>query len=131
MLTYGDGVSSHNIKKLVKFHLKNNKVATLTAVRPPVRFGELDLNKNLVKKFEEKPQGKQGWINGGFFVFKYEIFNYIKSVNMMLEREPMKLLVKKKNLISYKHEGFWQCMDTMRDKKLLEKMIKNNNTPWI
>lgn len=129
-LTYGDGISSHNIKKSLNFHLKNNKVATLTAVRPPVRFGELEVKKNLVKSFKEKPQAKQGWINGGFFIFNYQIFNYIKKINTMLEREPMNLLVRKKNLACYKHEGFWQCMDTMRDKKLLEKMIKEKNTPW-
>ena len=129
-LTYGDGISSHNIKKSLNFHIKNNKVATLTAVRPPVRFGELEVKKNLVKSFKEKPQAKQGWINGGFFIFNYQIFNYIKKINTMLEREPMNLLVRKKNLACYKHEGFWQCMDTMRDKKLLEKMIKEKNTPW-
>ena len=111
--------------------MKNKKVATLTAVRPPVRFGELEVKKNLVKRFNEKPQAKQGWINGGFFIFNYEIFNYIKSFNTMLEREPMSLLVKKKNLACYKHEGFWQCMDTLRDKKFIEQMIKEKNTPWI
>tara|TARA_B100000941_G_scaffold257818_1_gene207880 strand:- start:579 stop:1274 length:696 start_codon:yes stop_codon:yes gene_type:complete len=130
-LTYGDGISSHNIKKSLNFHIKNNKIATLTAVRPPVRFGELEVKKNLVKSFKEKPQARHGWINGGFFIFNYQIFNYIKKINIMLEREPMSLLVRKKNLACYKHEGFWQCMDTMRDKKLLEKMIKEKNTPWI
>ena len=119
------------LKRSVNFHLKNKKVATLTAVRPPVRFGELEVKKNLVKRFNEKPQAKQGWINGGYFIFNYEIFNYIKSFNTMLEREPMSLLVKKKNLACYKHEGFWQCMDTLRDKKFIEQMIKKKNTPWI
>lgn len=131
LLTYGDGISSHDIKRSLNFHLKNKKVATLTAVRPPVRFGELEVKKNLVKRFNEKPQAKQGWINGGYFIFNYEIFNYIKSFNTMLEREPMSLLVKKKNLACYKHEGFWQCMDTLRDKKFIEQMIKKKNTPWI
>ncbi len=131
LLTYGDGISSHNIKKSVNFHLRKNKVATLTAVRPPVRFGELEVSKDYVKSFKEKPQAKQGWINGGFFIFKYEIFKYIKGFNSMLEREPMSLLVKKNNLACYKHEGFWQCMDTMRDKKLLEKMVKQKKIPWI
>ncbi len=131
MLTYGDGLTNQNLKRLLKFHLKQKKVATLTAVRPPVRFGEIILNNDLVKSFKEKPQAQKGWINGGFFVFNYRIFDYIKNEKMMLEREPMTKLVKKNNLASFKHEGYWQCMDTMRDKKILEKLIKSKKAPWI
>ena len=95
IVTYGDGLTNQNIKKLLKFHLKQKKIATLTAVRPPVRFGEIILNNDLVKSFKEKPQAQKGWINGGFFVFNYRIFDYIKNEKMMLEREPMTKLVKK------------------------------------
>ena len=131
MLTYGDGLTSQSIKKLLKFHHSHGKVATLTAVRPPVRFGELNLSKNKVKKFEEKPQINQGWINGGFFVFNYKIFNFIGGDQTMLEREPLEKLVSNNELMAYKHEGFWQCMDTIRDKNLLNKLYKKKNIPWI
>ena len=124
MLTYGDGLSNQNIKELLKFHIKQKKIGTLTAVRPPVRFGELTIKDNLVKSFKEKPQAQKGWINGGFFVFDYKIFEYIKSEKMMLEREPLSKLAKNGKLASYKHEGFWQCMDNLRDKNLLENLIK-------
>ncbi len=124
MLTYGDGLSDQNLNKLIKFHLKHKKTATLTAVRPPVRFGELELNQSAVKKFAEKPQARSGWINGGFFVFSNKIFNYLSKKNEMLEKGPIERLVKKRKLIAYKHHGFWQCMDTMRDKEILEKKIK-------
>ena len=124
-LTYGDGVSDINIKKLLKFHLKNKKVATVTAVKPPARFGELYLNKNLVKKFAEKNQINSGWINGGFFLFNKKIFNYLPKTPCMLEREPIKNLTKKKELTAYKHSGFWQCMDTLRDKELLCNLWKS------
>ncbi len=124
MLTYGDGLSDQNLNKLIKFHFKHKKIATLTAVRPPVRFGELELSRSSVKKFAEKPQAKSGWINGGFFVFNKKIFNYLLKRNEMLEKGPIERLVKKRNLVAFKHHGFWQCMDTMRDKELLEKKIK-------
>ena len=131
MLTYGDGLSNQNINQLIKFHKSHGKIATITAVRPPVRFGELNLNKSKVKKFEEKPQINQGWINGGFFVFNRNIFDFIKNDQTMLEREPMEKLSKMGQLMAYKHEGFWQCMDTMRDKNLLNKMLKNRKVaPW-
>ena len=130
MLTYGDGVSSVDIKKLVKFHKKHKKIATLTAVRPPVRFGELKIDGSKINSFQEKPQVTHGWINGGFFVFNKEIFNFIKSDKIMLEREPMEKLAKMGQLMAYKHEGFWQCMDTLRDKIFLNKLIKSKNTPW-
>ena len=129
LLTYGDGVTNLNLKNLIRFHKINRKIATMTAVKPPVRFGELIIKKNIVKKFEEKPQSSSGWINGGFFVLNYKIFKYIKNDLIMLEREPLEKLVKIKQLVAYKHNGFWQCMDTLRDKILLNKIFKKK-IPW-
>ena len=123
-MTYGDGVSDIDINKLLNNHKKNKKVCTLTAVRPPARFGELKISGNKVKTFNEKPQLNQGWINGGFFVFNYEIFKFLNNKNQMLEREPIQKLLKKKNINAYKHKSFWMCMDTLRDKILLDKIIK-------
>ena len=123
-MTYGDGLSDINLKKLLNYHKKNKKVCTLTAVRPPARFGELKIRGRSVNAFNEKPQLNQGWINGGFFVFNYKIFNFFNNTNQMLEREPMQKLLKNKNVNAYKHKGFWMCMDTLRDKILLEKIIK-------
>jgi glucose-1-phosphate cytidylyltransferase len=131
MLTYGDGVTNLNLKNLIKFHQKNNKIATITAVKPPVKFGELKIKKNLVKQFEEKPQSSDGWINGGFFVLNSKIFKYIKNDSTMLEREPLKKLVKLKQLVAYKHNGFWKCMDTLRDKILLNQIFKKKKLTWM
>ena len=131
MLTYGDGLCDLDLKALIKFHKSHGKIATVTAVRPPVRFGELIISNNEVKQFQEKPQASNGWINGGFFVFNKEIFNYIKSDNTMLEREPMENLSKDGQLMAFKHEGFWQCMDTIREKEILENLWNSNNPPWI
>ena len=131
MLTYGDGLSNQNLKKLLKFHLKHKKIATMTVVRPPVRFGEVKLKGNLVSSFKEKPQSSTAWINGGFFVFNYKIFDFIKNDKIMLEREPMEKLQKIKKLYGYKHTGFWQCMDTLRDKNYLNKLYKNNKLVWL
>ena len=130
MLTYGDGVTSQNIKKLVRFHKLHKKIATMTAVRPPARFGELKLRGNKILKFEEKSQVSDNWINGGFFVFNSEVFDFIKSDQTMLEREPLEKLAKIGELVAFKHYGFWQCMDTMRDKILLNKLWKENMAPW-
>ena len=131
-MTYGDGVSDINLKKLKEFHEKHNKIATVTAVRPPIRFGELNVgNNNIVKKFEEKPQLKSGWINGGFFILNYKVFKYIKNDNTLFEREPMEKLAKRKNLIAYKHSGFWKCVDTLKDKLFLEEIYKKNKKKWI
>lgn len=130
-LTYGDGLSNQNLKNLVKFHSKHKKIATLTAVRPTARFGELKILKNKVKKFQEKPQLKDNWINGGFFIFNEKIFNYISGDKMMLEREPFLQLTKQNELMAFKHYGFWQCMDTMRDKNVLSKLWKEKKAPWI
>ena len=123
-MTYGDGISDVNIKQLLNFHKKNNRICTLTAVRPPARFGELKIAGNRVRTFNEKPQLNSGWINGGFFVLNYKIFKFLKRNNQMFEREPMQKLLKNKNVNAYKHKSFWMCMDTLRDKILLEKIIK-------
>ena len=130
-LTYGDGLSNINITKLLNYHKKNKKIATLSAVRPPARFGELTLKKNgLVAKFSEKNQINQGWINGGFFVFNRKVFDYLPKYQCMLEREPITNLTRNKQLIAFKHDGFWQCMDTLRDKILLNKMWKSGKSKW-
>ena len=131
MLTYGDGISDQNIKQLEKFHLNHNKVATMTVVRPPVRFGEVTLKKDKIIRFKEKPQIKSSWINGGFFVFSNKIFKFLSKYNEMLERNPMEKLYKKNQLMAFRHHGFWQCMDTQRDKDLLVKLIKDKKAPWI
>lgn len=123
-LTYGDGISDVNIKNLLKFHKKNKGYATLTAVRPPARFGAIKLNGSKVTYFKEKSRLDEGWINGGFFVFEPEIFKFIKSDKTFLEREPLSKLGKKKKLYAFKHNSFWQCMDTKRDKEILEKSLK-------
>ena len=126
LMTYGDGISNVNIKKLIQFHRKNKKIATLTAVRPPARFGSIKINGKIVKVFREKSKLDEGWINGGFFVFDPKIFKYIKNDSTFLEKEPLEIISKKKQLIAYKHEGFWHCMDTLRDKCLIEKILKEN-----
>ena len=131
MVTYGDGLTNQNLNKLIKFHLRHKKIATLTSVKPPARFGEVFLKGNRVSKFEEKSQLNSNWINGGFFVFNYKIFNFISGDQIMLEREPFTKLTKKKQLMAYKHHGFWQCMDTMRDKNILKKMWREKKAPWV
>lgn len=131
VLTYGDGLTNQNLNKLVNFHLKNNKTATMTIVRPPVRFGEVKIKGNLIKEFKEKPQIKNNWINGGFFVFRNDIFKFLGNGNEMLETSPMVKLTKKKQLIGFKHKGFWQCMDTPRDKDFLRKLLRSRQAPWI
>jgi glucose-1-phosphate cytidylyltransferase len=131
MVTYGDGLSDINIKNLLDFHIERKKIGTVTAVRPPARFGELDIEGDKVIKFEEKPQLQKGWINGGFFVFERSFFDLIDDDFTMLEREPMIALTKANNLNAFKHEGFWQCMDTKRDRDFLEDMWNKNNRPWI
>ena len=119
-----DGLSDINLKRVLKFHIKNKSVATLTAVRPPARFGEIYFGKNnKVKNFKEKPNINSGWINGGFFVLSKEIFHFLGK-NQMLERQPMAKLVKKKKLFAFKHKVIRQCMYTKRDKDLLEKILK-------
>ncbi len=124
LLTYGDGLSDVNIKKLIRFHKKSKNYVTLTAVRPPARFGAIKLHGNRVKVFKEKSRLDEGWINGGFFVMSPKIFKFIKNDKSYLERQPLESLSKKNKLGAYKHFGFWQCMDTLRDKEILEKKIK-------
>lgn len=124
MFTYGDGLSNVNLNSLEKFHKKHKKIATVTAVRPPARFGELTISKKVVTKFIEKPQTSEGWINGGFFVANKKIFDFIYNDQTILEKEPLTKLAKKRELIAYKHKGFWRCMDTKRDKDYLETLLK-------
>jgi len=126
MMTYGDGISNVNLKKLLNFHEKNKRIATLTAVRPPARFGALKISGKRVKYFKEKSKLDEGWINGGFFVMDQKIFDFIDSDKTYLEREPLEKLTKNKQLLAYKHKSFWQCMDTKRDKDKLEQLLKKN-----
>ncbi len=124
LMTYGDGLCSVNIKKLINFHKSHKKIATITAVRPPARFGRVILNNNIVTSFEEKNQLNEGWINGGFFIFNREIFDYIENDKTSLEQEPLEALSKAKELIAFKHSGFWQCMDTIRDRDYLRELFR-------
>ena len=131
MVTYGDGVSNINIKELINFHKKHKKILTLTAVRPPVRFGEIKINKNnYVKEFNEKLQAKNNWINGGFFVMNYKTFDFIKNNQEMFEQEPMERLLSRAQVKAYKHYDFWQCMDTLREKKYLNNLWLKGKAKW-
>jgi len=125
MMTYGDGLSNVNLKKLLKFHKKNNKLVTLTAVRPPARFGVIKFKGHYVSYFKEKSKLDEGWINGGFFVMEPEFLKFIQNDNTYLEREPLENVTKKKQLVAFKHKGFWQCMDTKRDKDKLNKILNS------
>ena len=130
MMTYGDGLSNVNLKKLLKFHKKNKKLVTLTAVRPPARFGALKLKGKHVSYFKEKSKMDEGWINGGFFVCKSNVIDYIKDDSTIFEQGPLINLANNGELMSYKYQGFWKCMDTLRDKKALNEMWDSKNTPW-
>ncbi len=131
MLTYGDGVSDINIKELVDYHKKNNKTMTLTSVQPDGRFGALELEGNLIKKFAEKPKGDGSWINGGFFVCEPEIFEYItEGDSTIFERTPLEGLAEDRKLVAFKHDGFWKPMDTLRDKIQLEQLWSHKTAPW-
>lgn len=129
-LTYGDGLSDIAIKNLIKFHREQNKPATLTAVRPSGRFGALEFTNHLISSFKEKPKGDGGWINGGFFVLEPEIFEYIEGDDSIWEKKPLETLAARGKLVAYKHEGFWEAMDTLRDKNHLEQLWNSGNTPW-
>ena len=118
-------------KQFYLMHLRLWKIATVSAVRPPVRFGELIINGDHVSHFQEKPQAGEGWINGGFFVFEPKIFDFIKDDTTFLEREPLEQLAQHGELMAYKHPGFWQCMDTIRDRDLLQNLIKSGKIPWL
>jgi glucose-1-phosphate cytidylyltransferase len=131
MLTYGDGVADININKLLEYHKKHRRMATLTAVQPPARFGLANINdSNEVQSFIEKPVGDGNWINGGFFVLEPQIFDYIDGDHMIWEKEPMEKLAAKNQLMAYKHYGFWRPMDTLRDKSILEGLWNSKKAPW-
>jgi len=130
MVTYADGLAQIDINALMAFHRSHGKIATITAVPPPSRFGKLDFDGDMILNFSEKPLQNEGWINGGFFVFEPEVFDYIKGDETVLEREPMEKLAKDRELMAFKHTGFWQMMDTLQEKQLLEKLWKAGNAPW-
>lgn len=129
-LTYGDGLSNINIKKLIEFHKRKKKIATMSVVQPLGRYGSVKTNKeNLIEKFVEKPAGDGRWINGGFFVLNYKIFKYLKNDKDIWEQGPLQKICMDKNLLAFKHDGFWKAMDTLSDKKMFEEMWKNKR-PW-
>jgi glucose-1-phosphate cytidylyltransferase len=130
LLTYGDGVSNVDLAALVKFHASKHRIATVTAVRPPARFGGIVFDGDLVSHFTEKPQIGEGWINGGFMVFEPEVFKYLAGDQSVLEKEGLERLASDGQLAAYRHEGFWQCMDTLRDKRLLESMWQEGRASW-
>lgn len=130
MVTYGDGVGDVDVGALIAFHEAHGKLATVTAVRPPARFGSLVIDGGAVKEFSEKPQTGEGWINGGFFVFEPQVLDFIAGDMTDLEREPMEKLSKAGQLMAYQHHGFWQPMDTLREKKLLEELWESGKAPW-
>jgi glucose-1-phosphate cytidylyltransferase len=130
MLTYGDGVCDLDLRKLLEFHQSHGCIATVTAVRPPARFGGLIFDGDLVSEFTEKPQIGEGWINGGFLVCEPQIFDYLKDDDTSLEAEALEQLARERQLVAYRHDGFWQCMDTPRDKRMLESLWRENLAPW-
>lgn len=131
LLTYGDGLTSVDISDVIDFHRSHGRLATVLAVRPPARFGGMSLDDgDTVTEFTEKPQLGEGWINGGFFVLQPEILDYIDGDDTVFEHEPLERLAKDRNLVAYRHDGFWQCMDTMRDVRLLEALWATGNPPW-
>ena len=129
-VTYGDGVSDINLNNLVTFHKEKKSLATLTAIHPPERFGVLNLSGDYVTEFHEKHTGESSWINGGFFVFEPEIFDYLQNDSTVLERAPLETLAKEQKLSAFKHNGFWHPMDTLRDKKHLEDLWTSEKAPW-
>ncbi len=131
MLTYGDGVSNVNIKELLEFHKSHGKLATVTSVRPPARFGGMLIgDEGRVLNFKEKPQAGEGWINGGFFVFEQGIFDYLENDSTILEQFPLENLTKNGQLMAYEHDGYWQCMDTVRDRDALQELWSSGKAPW-
>ena len=129
MLTYGDGVTDINLDEVLKFHRSHGKLVTMSAVRPAARFGELELEGDVVRSFKEKPQMHEGWINGGFFIIEPKFFEFIDDDSTLLEREPLEKATKLGELMAYKHKGFWHCMDTKRDHDLLESLWRSG-APW-
>ena len=130
MLTYGDGVSDVDLHELLAFHRRTGKLVTVTAVRPPARFGQLVFDGDLVTAFTEKPQTGEGWINGGFFVVEPKALDYIEGDATIFEHEPLERLAADGQLAAYRHDRFWQCMDTLRDVRLLEELWEQNRAPW-
>lgn len=130
MLTWGDGVSDVDLNELLAFHNSHGKLATVTAVRPPARYGYMQFQGDRVTEFTEKPQLGEGWVNGAYFVLEPEIFNYIESDETVWEREPLERLAREGQLMAYRHTSFWQCMDTLREKYILEALWSSNTAPW-
>lgn len=130
MMTYGDGVSNVDLRELLRFHKQHGRLATVTAVRPAARFGGLTFSGNVVTEFCEKPQISEGWINGGFFVLEPGVFDYLMGDDVPFEREPLERLAADRQLVAYHHDGFWQCMDTLRDVHLLERLWIEERAPW-
>jgi len=131
LLTYGDGLSSININKLIEFHESHKKIVTISAVRPPARFGSLSLKDSEVLKFKEKAQLGESWINGGFFVINPKFFDFLEGDNTVLESKPLETITDLKEIRAFRHEGFWQCMDHKLDKDLLDSLYKKGNAPWL
>lgn len=129
-MTYGDGVSDVDIDKLIAFHREQGRLATVTAIQPPGRFGALDVEGGLITSFQEKPHGDGSWINGGFFVLSPKVLDYIEGDETIWERDPMERLARERQLAAFKHPGFWQCMDTLRDRNLLESHWQSGRAPW-
>jgi glucose-1-phosphate cytidylyltransferase len=130
MLTWGDGVSNIDLRKLLEFHRAHGKLATLSAVRPPARYGHLDLDGSKIVHFSEKPQASEGWINGAFFVLEPKVIDYIDGDSTQFEREPLERLARDGQLMAYRHESFWQCMDTLREKYILQALWDAEQAPW-
>lgn len=129
-LTWGDGVATVDLDALLAFHKRHGRIATVTAVRPPARFGKIEIEDDQVVSFAEKPQMSEGWINGAFFVLEPKVFDYIAGDETLFEKEPLEALAKEGQLMAYRHEGFWQCMDTLRDKVRLESLWSSGQAPW-
>lgn len=130
MLTYGDGVADIDIGALLKFHQSHGKLATVTTVRPPARFGAVSLRESQVSQFNEKSQTLEGWINGGFFVLNRKVLDYVENDETSWEKAPLEKLAQEGQLMAYRHEGFWQPMDTLRDRRLLENLWASGQAPW-
>ena len=130
MLTWGDGVSTVDLSRLLAFHRAHGRLITMTAVRPPARYGHMEFDGDRIREFTEKPQTAEGWINGAFFVAEPQVFDYIDGDDTQFEKEPLERLAADGELMAYKHDGFWQCMDTLRDKYVLEKLWDSGEAPW-
>ncbi len=131
MLTWGDGVSNVDLNALLAFHKSHGKLATMTVVRPPARFGQVEMDGDQILSFREKPEFGEGWINGAFFVLEPGVFDYISGPDILFEKEPLEGLARDGQLMAYKHTGFWQCMDALRDKLVLEKLWETGDAPWV